>query len=256
MAGRAGLDAAGVPVSEAHMIKAALFDVYGTCVNWHGGMRRTAETVLAAKGLDASLGSAIAEGWRQQYQPAMEKVRSGAEPYRPLDAIQIETLDTVLAPLGLSDSMNEDDRARLNAGWDALPAWPDAVQSLKTLKVAMPIGACSNGSVAMMGRLAAHNGLTWSIICGAELARTFKPRPAVYLASCAALGCAPAEVIMVACHPDDLDAASDAGLQTGYIPRPDEWGPATVAPDPNADRFTFDAPTLPALVEKIVHAAT
>ena len=234
------------------MIKAALFDVYGTCVDWRSGMRRAAEAVLVSKGLDSSAATAIAEGWRRQYQPAMEKVRSGVEPYRALDAIQIETLENVLAPLGLSDALDDADRQRLNAAWDALPAWPDTVASLAKLKTAIPIAACSNGSRAMMERLASQSRLPWTMICGAELAQTYKPMPAVYQASCNAVGFPPSEVIMVACHPDDLDAAALAGLQTGYIPRPDEWGAGSVSPDPDAGRFTLHEPDLRALVEKIL----
>lgn len=233
-------------------VKAALFDVYGTCVDWHAGMSAAARALLADKGLDPALGTAIAEGWRRQYQPAMQKVRSGHEPYRPLDRIQIETLDDVLAPLGLRNALDETDRARLNAAWDALPAWPDTVASLATLKTTMPIAACSNGSQAMMQRLAARNALPWTMICGAELAQTYKPVPDVYLASCDALGHRPGDVIMIACHDDDLDAAAACGLQTGYVPRPDEWGPGTHTPIEAPGRFTFHADTLPALVAKIV----
>lgn len=233
------------------MVKAALFDVYGTCVDWHGGMRRAASALLAEKHLDPSLGTALAEGWRHRYQPAMERVRSGAEPYRPLDALQLETLADVLDALGLVHHFDAADRARLNAAWDALPAWPDTTASLQSLKAAMPIAACSNGSVAMMKRLAAHAGLPWTMICGAELARSFKPMPDVYLRSCRAFGHAPDEVIMIACHPDDLDAAAACGLRTGYVPRPDEWGAASFAPDPAAQRFDVHAPTLAELVGKI-----
>lgn len=237
------------------MVKAALFDVYGTCVDWHGGMRRAASAMLAEKGLDPSLGTGIAEGWRHRYQPAMERVRSRAEPYRPLDALQLETLADLLDALDLSHHFDAADRARLNAAWDALPAWPDTTASLQSLKAAMPIAACSNGSVAMMERLAAHAGLPWTMICGAELARSFKPVPEVYLKSCAALGHAPADVIMIACHPDDLEAAADCGLRTGYVPRPDEWGEASVAPDPEPRRFDLHAATLGELVGQIASRA-
>jgi 2-haloacid dehalogenase len=237
------------------MIRAALFDVYGTCVDWHTGMRTAAERLLVDKGLDTGLGRAIAEGWRRRYQPSMERVRSGRDAYRPLDAIQIETLDEVLDELDLSHRFDAGDRAVLNGAWDALPAWPDTPDSLERLRVVMPVAACSNGSKAMMARLADHAGLSWTAICGAELARTFKPEPSVYLTSCDALGFAPAETVMVACHDDDLDAAAACGLATAYVPRPTEWG-ADALPEPvDAGRFTFHAETMPELVDRIVRAA-
>ncbi|MCR9121867.1 MAG: haloacid dehalogenase type II [Phyllobacteriaceae bacterium] len=237
------------------MIKAALFDVYGTCVDWHTGMRTAAERMLAEKGLDVGLGRAIAEGWRRQYQPSMERVRSGRDPYRPLDAIQIETLDIVLDDLNLSHHLDAGDRAVLNAAWDALPAWPDTRDALNRLATVMPVAACSNGSRAMMARLAAHAGLPWTAICGADMAQSFKPEPAVYLKSCAALGFAPFETVMVACHDDDLDAAAACGLATAYVPRPAEWGADTSSDPVDASRFTFHADTLSELADAIARAA-
>lgn len=107
----------------------------------------------------------------------------------------------------------------------------------------------------MMARLADHAGLTWTTIAGAELARTFKPEPAVYLKSCAALGTSPAETVMVACHDDDLDAAAACGLATAFVPRPAEWG-ADASPEPvDTGRFTFHADTLCALVDRIARAS-
>lgn len=236
------------------MIRAALFDVYGTCVDWHAGMSGAAAEMLDQKGLDTALGPAIAEGWRRQYDPSMERVRSGAEPYRTLDHIQRDSLEGVLAALGLATHFGAADRERLNAAWDALPAWPDTAKSLDRLKTAMPIAACSNGSIAMMRRLADHSGLNWSMICGAERARNYKPVPDVYLKSCAALGTDPGETIMIACHADDLDAAAACGLLTGYLPRPREWGDAPFVPIADPGRFTFHARTLPDLIDKIVSA--
>lgn len=238
------------------MIKAALFDVYGTCVDWHTGMRTAAERMLDEKGLDGGLGRAIAEGWRRRYQPSMERVRSGRDPYRPLDAIQIETLDDVLDEIGLSHHVDAGDRAALNAAWDALPAWPDTADSLRRLATVMPVAACSNGSKAMMARLAAHAGLTWTMIGGAELAQTFKPEPSVYLKSCAALGVSPAETVLVACHDDDLDAAAACGLATAFVPRPAEWGADASPETVDSSRFTFRGETLSTLVDDIMRAAT
>lgn len=41
------------------------------------------------------------------------------------------------------------------------------------------------------------------------------------------LGCKPAEVMMVAAHVGDLQAARESGLRTGFVPRPLERGPAS-----------------------------
>lgn len=234
------------------MIKAALFDVYGTCVDWRSGVTQFAGTMLAGKGLPMEMGFAIADQWRGLYDPSMEEVRAGRRPYVPLDVIQLENLDRVLDELKLSDAFNAEDRALLNTAWDRLPAWEDTEQALSWLKTLMPIAACSNGSVAMMKRLARHAHLPWTDICGAGIAENYKPHSTVYLKSCEALGTEPEDTIMIACHTDDLDAASALGLQTGYFPRPLEFGFTGFAADPEPERFTLAADTLSHLIDKIV----
>jgi 2-haloacid dehalogenase len=87
------------------------------------------------------------------------------------------------------------------------------------------VAPCSNGSIALMTRLARFAGLPWDCILGAGIARDYKPKREVYLASCAALRLAPDEVMMVAAHNSDLHAAHVAGLKTAFVPRPQEHGP-------------------------------
>ncbi len=72
--------------------------------------------------------------------------------------------------------------------------------------------------------LARYAGLPWDAILGAELAGDYKPKPKVYLASAEALGLTPGEVMMVAAHNDDLEAAQALGFKTGFFPRPREYG--------------------------------
>ena len=76
-----------------------------------------------------------------------------------------------------------------------------------------------------MTRLARYAGLPWDCILGAEIARDYKPKPEVYLASARALRLDPDEVMMIAAHNGDLAAARDAGLRTAFVPRLTEYGP-------------------------------
>jgi 2-haloacid dehalogenase len=64
-------------------------------------------------------------------------------------------------------------------------------------------------------------------ILGSEIARDFKPKPAVYLMTAAALNLQPNEVMMVAAHTDDLRQAGSNGLRTAHVARPGENGPGT-----------------------------
>jgi len=79
----------------------------------------------------------------------------------------------------------------------------------------------------LMVDLARRNGIHWDAILGSEIASDYKPKPRVYLASCAAFDLAPGECMMVAAHSNDLAAAAALGLRTGHVARPGENGPGT-----------------------------
>ena len=72
--------------------------------------------------------------------------------------------------------------------------------------------------------LAKYAGLPWDCILGADIAQNYKPQPEVYLACCSALRLKSNEVMMVAAHNSDLEAAQEEGLLTCFIPRPAEYG--------------------------------
>ena len=90
------------------------------------------------------------------------------------------------------------------------------------LKAKYVIAPCSNGNIALIVNMAKRAGLPWDVVLGAEPARAYKPVPEAYLASCRMLDLAPAEVLMVAAHNVDLDAARACGLRTAFVPRSTE----------------------------------
>ena len=205
------------------MIEALIFDIFGTVVDWRTGVAREVEAFFADA--DRTVDPiAFADSWRAKYQPSMEEIRSGRRSYTVLDILHRENLDATLAELGLDDAVDDDGRARLNRAWEKLPPWPDVVPGLEALHSRCLLAPCSNGSIAMMARLARFAGLPWDAIVGADIAHDYKPQAAVYRASAAALGLAPEQVMMVAAHNFDLAAARDAGLAAAFVSRPDEYG--------------------------------
>lgn len=204
-------------------VKVLLFDVFGTLVDWHGSIAREVHGVLRAQGIEVD-GSAFATAWRDQYQPAMEEVRSGRLPFSKLDVLHRRNLDVVLKDFGL-ERVDEATRQHLNHAWHRLEAWPDVTPGLTRLRLKYRLAPCSNGNVSLMADLARRNDWHWDAITGAELARDYKPKAIVYLTAAEAFDCAPHEAMMVAAHSSDLAAASAAGLRTAFIARPDEHGP-------------------------------
>ena len=193
-------------------MRALLFDVFGTCVDWRTSIMRELERF--------GLPPRLADAWRAEYQPQMETVRSGKRPWVNLDVLHRIGLDRVLKDHGLT--LPQDQRDALVKGWHRLDPWPDVVEGLTKLKETSIIAPCSNGHIAQSVNLAKHAKLPWDAILGAEIARAYKPDPRVYLASVAALGLQPGEVMMVAAHAGDLEAAAACGLRTAFFPRPTE----------------------------------
>jgi 2-haloacid dehalogenase len=201
--------------------RALIFDVFGTLVDWRGGVARDVRAAFGA-GVDAE---AFADAWRDEYQPAMEEVRAGRLPFCKLDLLHRRNLDRVLERLGLAARADEALRRDLNLAWHHLDAWPDVTPALQRLRADFLLAPCSNGNVSLMVDLARRNGWHWDAILGAEHARDYKPKLEVYRAACDAFDCAPHEVLMVAAHSSDLEAAAQAGLRTAHVARPNEFGP-------------------------------
>ena len=209
------------------MIEALIFDVFGTVVDWRTGVAREVEAFFADSEHQVD-SIAFVDSWRAKYQPSMEEIRSGRRGYTVLDVLHRENLDATLAEFGLDGAVDDAGRARLNQAWEKLPPWPDAVSGLEALHGRYLLAPCSNGSIAMMARLARSAGLPWDAIVGADIAHDYKPQAAVYRASAAALGLAPEAVMMVAAHNFDLAAAREAGLKTAFVSRPEEYGDGPV----------------------------
>ena len=218
-------------------VKALVFDVFGTVVDWRGSIIRELEALGRAKGL-ASDWASFADDWRGGYQPAMQRVRSGELPWTRIDDLHRMILDELLVERGIT-GLSEAETDHLNRAWHRLDPWPDAVAGLGRLKRRFIIGTLSNGNMALLVDLAKHGGLPWDVVLSAELAHHYKPDPEAYRLPPDLLGLSPAEVMLVAAHPSDLAAAAREGLRTGYVPRPLEWGKGKKPH--NVSRYSFDA---------------
>jgi len=229
-------------------VKALLFDVFGTLVDWRTSIARESESVLAPLGYAADWLS-FADAWRGEYQGAMEEVRSGRLPFCKLDVLHRRNLDRILPRFG-AEALGEDNRRRLNMAWHRLDAWPDVASGLARLKRRYFLAPLSNGNISLMVDLARRNDLPWDAILGAEIAGDYKPKPKVYLASAAAFDLAPDACMMVAAHSKDLAAAAALGLHTAHVARPNEHGPGRGETAPTVP-VDFAAKSLEELAEKL-----
>jgi 2-haloacid dehalogenase len=189
-------------------------------VDWRTGIAREAEAILQPLGLAIDW-LAFADAWRDQYQPAMEEVRAGRVPYVKLDVVHRQMLQKIIPRFGLAQ-LEPTAVGQLTLGWHRLDAWQDVRVGLARLRKRFRVAPVSNGNIALMSDLARRNDIQWDAILGADIARDFKPKAAVYLCAAEAFGLQPSECMMCAAHSSDLKAAADNGLRTAFIARPQE----------------------------------
>lgn len=209
----------------AETVKALVFDVFGTVVDWRGGVAREAASFLARHGERSIDPAAFADAWRRRYSPAMEEVRSGRRAFTRLDVLHRENLGAVLEEFGIDESaVPPEELDELNLAWHRLDPWPDSVSGLTRLKSRYIIAPLSNGNIVLMIDMAKRAGLPWDAILGAEVVQAYKPTPQAYLRTVELLALRPEELCLVAAHNDDLAAARRCGLATAFVARPTEHG--------------------------------
>lgn len=210
-------------------IRAIAFDVQGTCVDFYQPILRAGAAINRDKGLGIDW-AVLSTEWRELYRGSMDAVIAGRREWIRVDRIYREALDKLLETRGLSDQFSAADRDELNAVWTRLDPWPDAVEGLARLKRHTLTATLSNAGMASVIALVKHAGLPFDAILTAELAKSYKPAPAVYQLAVDYLGSRPEQILLVACHKYDLKAARAFGMRTAFVARPLEFGPA-VTPD-------------------------
>ena len=213
-------------------VKALVFDVFGTVVDWRGSLIREGADWGKVSGKQLDWGR-FADEWRSGYAPSMDQVRQGRLPWTNLDRLHRNILDNLLEKYQIT-GLSEENKDHWNRVWHRLTPWPDSVAGLARLKTKYVIATLSNGNVSLLVDMAKSAGLPWDTILSAELFHHYKPDREVYLGAAELLGLKPPEVMMVAAHTGDLKAARACGLRTAFVSRPMEFGPQG-KPDTAAD---------------------
>ncbi|HAJ76456.1 MAG TPA: haloacid dehalogenase type II, partial [Gammaproteobacteria bacterium] len=207
-----GTPSAFAQESVANSVKALVFDVFGTVVDWRSSIIREGQLLAARKGFEVDWAE-FADRWRGGYGPAMNQVRTGELPWTKIDDLHRMILDELVVEFGLT-GLSEAELDHFNKAWHRLTPWPDTVGGLNRLKTKYVIVTLSNGNVSLLTNMAKNAGMPWDAVLSAELAKRYKPDPEAYLTAADLLGLPPEQVMMVAAHPGDLRAAARTGLRT------------------------------------------
>lgn len=213
-----------MPNSDVSRVKALVFDVFGTVVDWRTSLISELSWWGDERGVKTDW-TGFVDAWRAAYMPAMDDVRKHPERgYVILDDLHRRTLNKLIEQFKVGN-LSEADRDHINRGWHRLKPWADSVSGLTRLKTKFTIAPLSNGNVALLTNMAKNAGLPWDLVLSAELFQHYKPDPETYLGAASLLGLAPEQVMMVAAHNGDLLAAQKHGLKTAFVPRVTEYGP-------------------------------
>jgi len=221
-------------------VKVLAFDVFGTVVDWRGGVAAEMAAIAKERHLTVDPG-AFADAWRSKYLPYLLRIRNGEMPWQVLDGVHRASLQELASELSLQ-SLTEADLDRLVHAWHHLPAWPDSVEGMSRLRPGYVLTTLSNGGMAHLVELNRAAHLPFDCVLSVELVRTYKPDPRVYRLVPELLAVRPEESMMVASHAYDLAAAAEQGMRTAFVRRVQEWGtgkaePLDISVDIVADDF-------------------
>ncbi|WP_158288994.1 haloacid dehalogenase type II [Rubrivivax albus] len=210
--------------------KAVLFDTGGTVLDWHGSLVQAlgALTPWPAGTVDAH---AFVNEWRRR---SMGGIVGQVRPPFDMDDVHRSALKATVEHFGLTP-MPEPAATGLWQAWRRVSAWPDFAPALQRLRGTLPAVSFTMLPTSLVVDVSRHNGLTWDAIVSCQMIGIYKPHAEAYQTAVRWLGLGPADVLMVACHNFDLNAAQDQGMRTAFVRRPAEWGPAG-PPDPWPNR--------------------
>jgi 2-haloacid dehalogenase len=226
-------------------VKALVFDVFGTCVDWRYSVEEALRNGAAGKVASAAFASLpdelqtrvkemtsqdwadFAQAWRNSYGNFTWSFVPGLTEWKDIDTHHRDSLIELLDEWELSGLYDQDEIEKLSKTWHFLRPWPDSSEGIHLLGTKLVTCTLSNGNNALLVDLNSHGDLGFRKLISAEDFRAYKPNPAVYLGACETLGLAPQQVIMVAAHLGDLAAARSCGLKTAYVERSreEEWEP-------------------------------
>ncbi len=207
-------------------IKAVLFDVFGTVVDWRSSMLAEIEALNHEKklGIEAE---AFIDSWRAAYRQGMADIRAGKMIKRTNRMVYHLALQRLLAQHDI-DSLTDEDLDHFSRIDHRYQPWPDSIAGLTRLKKKFITGTLSNGTSVALVNMAKNVGLPWDVIFSADMLGVHKPAPEAYLKAATLLDLEPGQIMLAAAHNQDLKGAASAGLKTGFVCRPLEFGPGQV----------------------------
>lgn len=194
------------------MIKAILFDAYGTLFDVHS-------VGLMAEQLFPGKGTEISALWRAK-QIEYSHLRTLSGRYKNFWDLTRDALDHTLARLTLQPTAEQAEK--LMSQYACLTAFPENLGALKALKkVGLPLGILSNGTPKMLdiGIKSAGMAGLFDHVLSVEAVGQYKTAPAAYQLGPDALGLPAKQILFVSSNGWDAAGAAWFGYTTYWINR-------------------------------------
>jgi 2-haloacid dehalogenase len=229
-------------ISPLTNVKALLFDIFGTVVDWRSSVtdeislrtfrKQSSEGILSPalktrlESLTQSDWDTFIQEWRNSYIAFTRSFNPETDAWKSIDQHHHDSLIELLRKWDLEGLFTETEIESLSLVWHRLTPWPDSSDGLAELSRKYTTGTLSNGNTSLLRDLNDFGNLSFHEVFSAETFKVYKPNPATYLGAVQALGLQPEEVALVATHLGDLHAARGCGLRTIYVERDREeaWG--------------------------------
>jgi 2-haloacid dehalogenase len=192
------------------MIRAVVFDAYGTLFDVHSVIRR-GEALFPGKG------GALSQLWRAR-QLEYTWLRSLMGRYEDFASVTRAALRYACGALGLACTPAIEDT--LMQEYLRLSPYPEVSAAIAALGD-RPLAILSNGSPGMLEPLVAHAGLSahFDAVISVDRVRIYKPHPSVYQLAVDALGVSRERIAFVSSNFWDIAGATAFGFRTYWINR-------------------------------------
>jgi 2-haloacid dehalogenase len=218
-------------------VRAFLFDVFGTCVDWRSTVTNAlvkasnatitsnstspiSDALKTASNMSQEDWGRFAQEWRNTYKAFVKSIASDPSiKFKTVDEHHYDALLLLMKKWSIEGFWSLDQVREISLIWHKLDPWEDSVEGMAKLNTKYETCTLSNGNVDLLKDLRAHSGIEFKHLFSGEQFGSYKPHPKVYLGAVAKLGLEPRQCAMVAAHLGDLKAARSCGLQTVYVER-------------------------------------
>lgn len=192
-------------------IRACVFDVYGTLLDFNAAVERCRDRL-------GNTTDDLSALWRRK-QLEYTWLRSLMGHHIDFWQVTADALGFACEALSIADEELEKD---LMALYRELDCYPEVPETLKTLREAgLATAVLSNGAPEMLEEGLEKAGIRdqFDVLLSAEIVKTYKPHPSVYMTAIDAGGFEREEILFLSANGWDIAGASAFGFPTAWINR-------------------------------------